>query len=226
MTAAKLSVKPTIRLIIADDHQLFREGIRQALQSEENIILCGEAADGRELVDKAISLNPDVILTDIKMPLMDGIEATRQILSHYPETHILGLSMFDDEANIVDMLEAGARGYLIKNADKNEIIDAVNTVFHGSPYYCKHTSFALAKMISGSRFNPHKKREKIDFTEREIEIIGLICQQLTNKEIGDQLFISTRTVEGHRMKIQEKMQVKNSIGIVIYAIKNGLYKPE
>jgi DNA-binding NarL/FixJ family response regulator len=219
--------KPIIRLIIADDHQLFREGIRQALFQEENIKIMAEASDGRALLEKSLSIKPDVILTDIKMPVMDGIEASKAILEKLPNVKIIGLSMFDDEANIVDMLEAGAKGYLIKNADKNEIIEAINTVYEDDPYYCKHTSFTLAKMISGSsRFNPNKRKEKPEFTEREIEIIELICQQLTNKEIGDKLYISTRTVEGHRMKIQEKMQVKNSIGIVIYAIKNGLYKPD
>lgn len=223
---SKISVLPDIKIIIADDHQLFREGIRQALASESHIHILAEAADGKELVSIATQYLPDVILTDIKMPVMDGIKATKTLLENNPDLKIIGLSMFDDEANIVDMLEAGARGYLIKNADRKEIVDAIHSVFSGDLYYCKHTSFALAKMISSSRFNPYKKKEKVEFTEREMEIIQLICEQLTNKEIGDRLFISARTVEGHRMKIQEKIQVKNTVGIVVYAIKNGLFQPQ
>lgn len=218
--------KPQIRIIIADDHKLFREGIRQALSEESNIRIMAEAADGKDLVEKARSIKPEVILTDNKMPIMDGIEATKKILEHNPEVKIIGLSMFDDEANIVDMLEAGAKGYLIKNAEKDEIIEAIYTVYGGDPYYCKHTSYALAKMISGSRFNSDKPKVKIEFTDRELEVVKLICQQMTNKEIADQLYISARTVEGYRFKIQEKLDVKNSIGIVIYAIKHNLYQPD
>ncbi len=215
--------KADIRVIIADDHAIFRDGLKQALASEENIFLLGEAADGKELIQLAIESNPDVILTDIRMPVMDGISATKKILETSPGVSIVGLSMFDDEAHIVDMLEAGARGYLLKNADKSEIIDAINSVFHGELYYCKHTSFTLAKMISSSKFNPHKRKDKIEFTEREIEIVQLICEQLTNKEIAEKLYLSTRTVEGHRLKIQEKMHAKNTAGIVICALRLGLY---
>lgn len=217
------TLKSDIRVIIADDHAIFRDGLKQALASEENIFLVGEAADGKELIRLVSECNPDVILTDIRMPVMDGISAAKKILEISPVVCIIGLSMFDDEAHIVDMLEAGARGYLLKNADKSEIIDAINSVFHGELYYCKHTSFTLAKMISSSKFNPHKRKEKIEFTERELEIIKLICEQLTNKEIAEKLYLSTRTVEGHRLKIQEKMNAKNTAGIVICALRLGLY---
>jgi two-component system response regulator NreC len=217
------SVKADVRVIIADDHVIFRDGLKQALASEENILLIGEAADGKELLRLVMENKPDVILTDIRMPVMDGISASKKILEISPDISIVGLSMFDDEGHIIDMLEAGARGYLLKNADKAEIIDAVNTVFQGEFYYCKHTSYTLAKMISTSKFNPHKRKEKIEFSERELEIIQLICEQLTNKEIAEKLYLSTRTVEGHRLKIQEKMQAKNTAGIVIMALKLGIY---
>jgi len=220
------SIKPDIKVIVADDHVIFREGVEQIFKGYPNIELIATASDGKELVEKVFVYKPDVVLSDIKMPIMDGIDACRKITESYPDLPVIGLSMFDDESNIVDMLEAGARGYLIKNADKQEIIDAIHTVYDGDPYYCKHTSYTLAKMISSSRFNPNKKKEKVEFTDREKEIIQLICKQLTNKEIADKLFISSRTVEGHRMKIQEKMQVRNSVGIVVYAMKHGLFLPE
>ena len=167
---------------------------------------------------------PDVIITDIKMPVTDGIEATKKIIELFPDMGIIGLSMYDDDELIIEMLEAGARGYLIKNAGKEQIIEAIKTVYNNDPYYCKTTSHKLTNMIAKSRFNPYKIAAKVEFTEREIEIIEQICKEMTNKEIGDKLFLSVRTVEGHRQKILEKMNVKNTVGLVVYAIKNGLVK--
>ncbi len=220
------SVRPNINIVIADDHEIFRDGIKQVFESDPNITILDMAANGMELIKMVNKHQPHIVLSDIKMPVLDGIEACKKIVESQPDTQVIGLSMFDDETSIVDMLEAGARGYLIKNADKSEIIEAIYTVYDGDPYYCKHSSFTLAKMISSSRFNPDKKKKKVEFTDREKEVITLICKQYTNKEIAEELFISPRTVEGHRQKIQEKIEVKNSIGIVIYAIKNQLYIPE
>jgi DNA-binding NarL/FixJ family response regulator len=158
------------------------------------------------------------------MPVMDGIEATKKIIEHFPGIGIICLSMYDDDELIIEMLEAGAIGYLIKNAGKEQITEAIRTVYNNEPYYCKTTSHKLTKMIAKSRFNPYKKNSKVEFSEREKEIIELICEQFTNKEIGDKLFISVRTVEGHRLKILEKMNVKNTVGLVVYAMKNGIVK--
>jgi DNA-binding NarL/FixJ family response regulator len=213
-----------IKLLIADDHEIFRDGFKLMLSKYAEIILLDEAANGRELIELAEKLKPDVILTDIKMPIADGIEATKKITTLLPDTGIIGLSMYDDDELIIEMLEAGAKGYLIKNAGKEQIIEAIKTVYNGEPYYCKTTSHKLTQMIAKSKFNPYKKTDKIEFTEREKEIIACVCAEMTNKEIGDKLFISVRTVEGHRLKILEKMNVKNSVGLVVYAIKNGLVK--
>jgi two-component system response regulator NreC len=214
-----------IKLIIADDHEIFRDGFKLMLSKFPEIILVGEAVNGRELLELTEQLDPDVILTDIKMPVMDGIEATKKIAELYPDKGIIGLSMYDDDELIIEMLEAGAKGYLIKNAGKDQIIEAIKTVYNDEPYYCRTTSSKLTQMIAKSRFNPYKKTEKAEFSEREKEIITCICAEMTNKEIGDKLFISVRTVEGHRLKILEKMHVKNTVGLVVYAIKNGIVKP-
>ena len=214
-----------IKIVIADDHEIFRDGFRLMISRQDDIQLLGEAGDGKELIDLVQTLRPDVVITDIKMPRMDGIEAAKILAEQFPDVGVIGLSMFDEEDLIIDMLEAGAKGYLLKNADKHEVAEAIRTVYQEEPYYCKHTSAKLAQMIAKSKFNPYKKTRKIEFSERELEIIRLICQELTNKEIADQLFLSIRTVEGYRLKIQEKMNVKNSIGLVIYAIRNNLYKP-
>jgi DNA-binding NarL/FixJ family response regulator len=158
------------------------------------------------------------------MPAMDGITAVKKIYVQYPTIGIIALSMFDEEHYITDMLEAGALGYLLKNADKTEIIDAIKTVYSNNPYYCKLTSAKLARMISRSKFNPYLNKASAFFTEKEQQIIKLICMEKTNKEIGHDLYLSTRTVEGYRSRIQEKMMVKSTAGIVVYAIKNGIYK--
>lgn len=213
-----------VNVLIADDHELYREGFRVMLKKNTDFFLMGEAENGQELVKLAGVLRPDIIITDIKMPVMDGIEATRILKTSYPQIGVIAISMFDDENLIVDMMEAGARGYLLKNAHKNEIFDAIRTVHEDKTYYCHHTSAKLAKMLASSKFNPYKKAKKAEFTEKELEVIQLICQELSNKEIASKMFLSTRTIEGYRQDIQDKMDVKNVAGIVIYAIKHGLFK--
>jgi DNA-binding NarL/FixJ family response regulator len=188
------------------------------------IKLIGEAADGRELITLVTSTKPDVILTDIQMPGMSGIEATREILKKNNNIAIIALSMFNEENYIVDMLEAGAKGYLLKNTHKDEIVQAIQTVNNGNNYYCKETSDKLLQMIAQSKFNPYKRAIRPNFNDREIEIIRLICDQLSNKEIAERLILSIRTIEGYREKILEKMEVHNTAGIVVYAIKTGIYK--
>jgi DNA-binding NarL/FixJ family response regulator len=213
-----------VRIILADDHEIFRDGFQTMLKKQKEIEMVGEAENGKELIELTARLNPDVIITDIKMPVMDGIEATRILSDRFPHIGIIALSMFDEDNLVVDMLEAGAKGYLIKNAPKHEIFEAIKTVYKKGTYYCHHTSNRLAQMIAKSKFNPYKKIPKIEFTERETEIIKLICAELSNKEMASHLNLSIRTVEGYRDKIQEKMDVKNAAGIVIYAIKNGIFK--
>ena len=216
----------SIRLVIADDHEIFRDGLALMLSKQQNIQLIGQAENGKQLLTLVRELQPDVVMTDVKMPVMDGIEATRSLLAENPYLQIIALSMFDEENLIVDMLEAGAKGYLLKNADKQEILDAIHSVYQGKPYYCHHTTSRLASMISKSKFNPYKKKDPLVFTDREKEIIRLICQQLTAQEIADKVFLSKRTVEGHRTRILEKMNVKNTAGVVIYALRHRMVSEE
>lgn len=215
-----------INVVIADDHEIFRDGFRAMLKKYPEIKLVGEAEDGKELLAVCEKLKPDVIFTDIKMPVMDGIEATMLLQKNNPQSNIVALSMFDEDNLIIDMLEAGAKGYMLKNAHKDEIIEAIHHVSKGDTYYCKHTSEKLIKLISKSSFNPYKKTPKPQFTEREIQIIKLICEQYANKEIAAMLELSVRTIEGHREKIQEKIKARNTAGIVIFAIKNGIHRIE
>jgi len=212
----------TIRVVIADDHEIFRDGLALMLSKQKHIQLVGQAENGRQLVDMVLTLQPDIILTDIKMPLMDGVEASRFIIQKIPDAKIIALSMFDEENLVVDMLEAGAKGYLLKNADKLEILEALATVYENNTYYCRLTTARLASMIVKSRFSDSKKMKPVEFNEREKEIIRYICQQDTAQQIADKLFLSKRTVEGYRTRILEKMNVKNTAGVVIYAMKHHL----
>jgi len=212
--------------VIADDHEIFRDGLALMLSKQQNLSLAGQAENGKELIELVEEFQPDIVITDIKMPHLDGIKATRLLLEKNPHLKIIALSMFDEENLIVEMLEAGAKGYLLKNADKKEILEAINSVYEDNIFYCRHTSAKLASMIVKSRFDPHKKKQQVVFSDREKEIIKLICKQFTAQQIGNTLFLSKRTVEGYRTKIMEKMDVKNTAGVVIFALKNNLVKEE
>jgi len=193
------------------------------LRKQPSIQLVGEAEDGEELIAVARQTRADVIVTDIKMPRMDGVAATKYLSKEYPHIGIIALSMFDEEHLIVEMLEAGARGYLLKNAHKDEIIEAIKTVNNRQTYYCNDTSAKLAQMIARSKFGEVKEK-KLEFTEKELSVIRYICQEMTNKEMARQMKLSTRTIEGYREKIQEKIGAKNAAGVVVYAIKNNIYE--
>ena len=208
---------------MADDHEIFRDGFQLIISRAPNIDLLAQGANGKQLVDLVEMHRPNVVVTDIKMPLMDGIEATRTITRQFPDIGVIGLSMHDEDDLILEMLEAGAKGYLLKNADKQEVIDAIETVAVGDPYYCHSTNTKLARLIARNRYQTFHRSQRPEFNEKELEIIQLICQECTNKEIGEKLFLSVRTVEGYRLKILEKMQVKNSVGLVIYAMQHGLF---
>jgi DNA-binding NarL/FixJ family response regulator len=219
-------MKNRISLVIADDHEIFRDGLALMLSKQDAVTLVGQAADGKELMRLVDEKRPGMVLTDIKMPHMDGITAAKLLLQRYPALKIIALSMFEEEDLIVEMLEAGARGYLLKNADKREILEAILAVDEGNIYYCKHTTANLASLIVKSKFEAQKKAPATLFTDRERDIIRLICRQHTAQEIGDLLFLSKRTVEGYRTRILEKMDVKNTAGVVIFALKHNIIKEE
>lgn len=212
-----------INIVIADDHEIFLDGLSLMLSRQPNFNICGRAANGMQLMEIVDREQPDIVLTDIRMPLVDGIQSTRQIIAKHPAMGIIALSMFDEENLIVEMLEAGAKGYLLKNTHKDEIIDAINTVYQNKVYYCSKTSGLLAGMIVRSRMaNATAAQPVIELNDRERDIIRMICQQQTTQEIADKIFLSKRTVEGYRVKILEKIQAKNIAGVVIFALKNNI----
>jgi DNA-binding NarL/FixJ family response regulator len=223
----KIPSSPPIEVVLADDHEIFRDGLSALLKKDPAVRLVGEACNGAELIEVVQKVKPQVVLTDIKMPILNGIEATRRLLQEMPGLGIIALSMFEEEKMILEMLDAGARGYLLKNADKKEIFDAIECVHRGSIYYCSQTSMKLIGLLSRSDA-PGKggSGKKIDFSEKELQIIRLICRELSNKEIAEQLNLTIRTVEKYRERIHEKTGSKNMAGVVVYAIKNGLYRIE
>jgi DNA-binding NarL/FixJ family response regulator len=214
-----------IRVVIADDHDLFRDGLRGLLDQQKNIDVVAEARTGRQLVDMVKRLKPDVALTDLVMPEMDGIDAIKAIADASSTVKCIVISSYDSDELIVDALEAGAMGYIIKNAERGAIIEAIKTVSGNNPYYCPSTSLKLAKKISKSCFRPQGNCGENLFSDREKDIIRLICEGKTSQEIGKTLYIGHRTVERIRSIILGKMNVKNAPGLVIYAMQNGIYEP-
>ena len=212
-----------IQLMIADDHDIYRDGLKTLLDHCGDFIVTAEASTGKQLITNCERCVPDIVMTDIMMPVMDGIEVTRWLADNLPVVRVIALSMFNQDHMILDMLNAGASGYLIKNAHKNEIVEAIHSVHKNKPYYCTSTSHKLARLIGTSRIGP-KAKQKVIFSSREMEIIQMICEEKTTKEIGDRLNISARTAEEYRKRIRDKMEVKGTAGMVIYAIRNDLVR--
>jgi len=200
-------------------------GLRMLLQGSEEIELTGEAANGQKLIELVAENTPDVVLTDLMMPEMDGIEAIRR-MKNAGFTKCIALSTFDNDRLIMEALEAGAKGYITKNAQKGEIIEAIKLVNQSVFYYCKSTSSRLARMIGVSEFNPYAKAQTQLFTQEETDIIRLICKEKTSEEIAKILFMGKRNVERIRTRILSKMDVKTAAGVVMYAIKNSIIDVE
>lgn len=216
----------TINIILADDHEIFRDGFRSLIREESSINLVAEAADGYTLLNLADQYKPDIILTDIKMPGLNGIEVTEELLKRYPHSAVIALTMFNEDHMIIDMLSAGAKGYLLKDASKKEIIDAIYTVNKNLPYYCPSTNIKLARLIATNTYDPIRKERKMPLSKRETEILKLLCNEKTNNEISKQLGISLRTVEGFRLKLLSKTKSANLAGLIFFAMRYGLVKRE
>lgn len=211
-----------IKLGIVDDHKIFRNGLKATLEDCGDFELVLEASNGKELIGLLTDKTPDVILMDIKMPEMDGIQTANYVHQHFKDIKILALSMFNEDKYIVDMMKAGASGYLLKNAEPEEIIEAVATVHNKGFYFNEHLSITLIKQLVGNDQADNIPNNRTDLNEREIEVLKLVCQECSNQEIADKIFLSVRTVEGYRARLFEKTGSKNLVGLVIYAIKRGI----
>lgn len=198
--------------------------MKTLLKEQKRIEVCGEASDGNELIKQVARFNPDVVLTDVQMPGMDGIQACRIIKDKFPLIRIIALTMHSDDYLIVDMLDAGASGYVIKSTTREELMNSIITVYEGGNYFCHYTSIQLTNMIARSK-SQSAGWNKVQFSSNEKEIMRLICEQRASKEIASMTGLAHRTVEKYRDRIMEKTGSKNMAGIVIFAIRNGLYKP-
>ncbi len=215
---------PRIRVAIADDHKIFRSGVINTLTPYENISVVFEAEDGEHLLQIMQEQQPDVILMDLKMPRMDGIQATVKVREKYPQVKVIILTMYEDDNFIVHLVENGANAYLLKNSEPEEIYEAICTTFDKGFYFNENVNLALLKKVlhkNKQQFKPTFKNE-VQLSERELEVLKLICNEYTTQEIADQIFLSSRTVEGLRQKLLEKLSVKNTVGLVLYAFRNGL----
>lgn len=210
-----------ITILIADDHKVFRDGIISILEDIEDIAVIGEASDGRAALEMLREVQPQIILMDISMGHTSGIETTRQVRADFPAVKVLVLSMHSESAYIVKMLEAGASGYLLKDAGKEEMIRAIRTVAEGNTYYSNRVSSAIVEHLRSPN-RPAAKKVAIPLTKREIEVLQLIAEEYSNPEIAEKLFVSIRTVDAHRRNLIEKLSVKNTAGLVKYAIKHGI----
>lgn len=207
-----------IRIIIADDHQLFRNGLKILLDAFPEFEVVGEAANGAEFLNIIASANADIALMDINMPEMDGIEATRQGLKISPGINILALSMYGEEEYYYKMVDAGAKGFLLKDSDINEVKEAILTVNKGGSYFSQELLYYVIQKIK------HRENEtkSANLSKREKEILQKICEGLSNQEIADSLFISKRTVDKHRANLLGKTSSKNTASLILFALRNKL----
>jgi DNA-binding NarL/FixJ family response regulator len=211
-----------IRVAIADDHKIFRKGIVASIGDYDQVRLVQEASNGKQLLEGLDQYEPDVVLMDVKMPVMDGVEATGWLKSARPEVKVIALSMYDEDQYVLNMMQAGAKGYLLKNAEPDEILQAVTTVYSRQFYFNEQLSVCLLKKLLSHTSLPQGHLPPTNLNEREIHILQLVCQEYSNVEIAEKLFLSVRTVEGYRSKLFEKIKAKNIVGLVIYAIKHRL----
>jgi hypothetical protein len=210
-----------IKVFLVDDHQMMIDGLLSLLKSEEDIVICGTALNGQAALDALPTALPDIVLTDISMPGMDGIALTKAIKSQFPNIKIIALSMFNDSHHISDMLEAGISGYILKNTGNQEMMEALRRVASGATYYSDEVA---AEMMRALTDRSHKKQETeaVHLTEREREIIILIAKEYSNAKIASELFISERTVETHRKNIYRKTNTSNIVGLLKFAMEHGL----
>ena len=209
-----------IKILIADDHQMFIDGIKALLKNEKEIKVVGEALNGEEVLATLEKEKADIILLDINMPQMDGIEATRIIRKKFPEVKIIILTMHNKYEFIAGLAHEGASGYILKNTGKAELLNAIKTVQEGKTFFGKEVTETI--MHNLYKKPAEQKIEAVQLTEREKEVLKLIAQEFSTKEIADKLFISENTVETHRKNIMAKLNAKNVAGLVKFALQVGL----
>lgn len=213
------------RVLIADDHGIVRQGLRALLEKSPDVSVVGEASDGREAVRLAAELRPNIVVMDIGMPMLNGVDATSQILSRDPDIKVIILSMHSDESYILRALSAGAKGYLLKDSAEGDILPAVQTVAKGRPYF----SPVIASTLLDEYLQTMKKNKVRDsydlLSEREKEVLQLLAEGKSNKEVATLLNLSPYTIESHRTSLMQKLNLHNTAEIVLYAVRKNIIVP-
>ncbi len=212
-----------IRVVIADDHDVVRQGLRAVLETEPRVEMSGEARTGREAVEKSIELKPDVVVLDISMPELNGLEATRKIVKHRPETEVLILTVHESEQLVNDVLRAGAHGYMLKNDAARDLVSAIISLAEGKPFF---TSSVARMLLRGYlALTATDKRISGPLTAREREILQLLAEGHSNKEVAAMQGVSVKTAETHRANIMRKLNFRSVCDMVHYAVRNRLIEP-
>jgi DNA-binding NarL/FixJ family response regulator len=215
-----------VRILIADDHEIYRRGLRNLLETQANWEVAGEAITGRQAVEEAKRLSPDLIIMDISMPEMNGLEATRQICKIAPDTQVLILSIHENEQLVHEVLEAGARGYVLKSDAGRDLIAAVESLCQHKPFFTpKVSEMVLEGYLKGGSVSDNYKSPQNRLTAREREIVQLLGEGQSNKEVAESLNISVKTVETHRSHIMEKLNMHSLGDLIRYAVRNHLIQP-
>ena len=215
-------METNIRIALADDHQLVRSGIALILNSEPNYTVVQEAVNGQDLLDGLAASRPDVILLDLEMPVLSGRETLEAIRTQNLDVRVLILTMHQNNAFIYQMMELGANGYLVKDADPKEMLKAIGKVYEQEYYFSERVSRAMLSGISDPTVKTSENLSEHGLTPREIEVLKLICQERTTPEIGEALFLSPKTIEGYRKILMEKSGARNMAGLVLFAVRHGL----
>ena len=211
-----------IKIAIADDYKIYRDGLKLCLSADENLQFLFEAENGQELMLSLEDQQPDVILMDLKMPLLDGVESTKIIREKFPQIKVLVVTMYESDKFIIHLMENGANGYLLKNAVPKEIIKAIYTVHENGYYFNDLVNKALLKKLVMKNNLVPSFNEDVELSEQEHRVLQLICEERTVAEIGAELSLSPRYIEGIREKLIEKVGVRNTAGLVMFAVKNGM----
>ena len=215
-----------IQVMIVEDQHIFRKGLSLLLKENPQVIVCGEATNGQQFLDTFEPLRPDIVFMDIRMPVMNGIDATREALQRCPDLKVIAISMFGEEEYLVSMIEAGVKGFLLKTAEEYELQKALKLVMQNRNYFSDELipTLTASLMRSKNQDDTKDRFHQETLTTRELEVLQHICSGFTIKEIADKLHISQRTVDGHKANLFKKAGVDSSVKLVTFAIKNKLFK--
>ncbi len=212
----------SISILMADDHTLFRKGMSMMVKTFPGITSVKDVENGQKALDLLATEKFDILLLDLEMPVLDGWETAKKVVTKFPDTHIIMISMHDSLKLISDLIEIGVHSYLLKSAEPEEVQKAISSVMNNDFYYNQLVARALHQKVQKGAINKPLFNERSQLTKREVEILELICQELTMKEIGDRLFISEQTIHTHRKNLMRKTEAKNAVGLVKFAIQQQI----